>query len=539
MNLTGIDNTLRQFNENSKRKLELEDFGNKRQKVGGELKGHNYGTIMTTKMKLLEIVKKQQSDCSKLFDLFDTQLMQFKDNYTPAHFESLKNAKLVQSKIDETIHNLEQTEPNINKTYTYLFLEALSSIEGSYKRNFERLLTPALGDLTLYSSYENIRFASLNAMIPTVNTEYRGWMELAKLFLHLENYEKASCIINSLYEVYPNSMEVKRFLIKIFLKQNDYSSALNQFQNISPEDYSEQDYLALVEIYFNKNRFLDGFRTIFDGLDKYYNSAELWNYLYKIDQFHKNIEGAYHTSATLVQLDPNNPDYIYEYFKLTSLLMPASRQNLISIILNTFEISESFRKGGSKYELLALCLLLMDNNPTGQRMEKLKNILNEAVRIDPYSYKARLILSFLYLKAKNLELAKDSAIQSTKINGQYPKAWSLLGFIYEIEGNSKMALEAYKKAVEMDCFLIHIRHKIGELQVQQKDFVAAEKTYYSLIEFSDYDGRAINMLEIVQQKMEEKKSQFPVNEINQLIENFNKVQQTTQFLMQATSDIIP
>ncbi len=108
----------------------------------------------------------------------------------------------------------------------------------------------------------------------------------------------------------------------------------------------------------------------------------------------------------------------------------------------------------------------------------------QAVTLNPKLLEARLKIGLILLNQKRYVEAASAYQAALRLNPDDAEPYHNLGICYLNQGKPAEALSALKKAVEIDRkgssrapFLAETHYLIGELQVQRKNFAAAESAY--------------------------------------------------------------
>ena len=116
-------------------------------------------------------------------------------------------------------------------------------------------------------------------------------------------------------------------------------------------------------------------------------------------------------------------------------------------------------------------LVSLENQKTQEGYAALKS----AIEIFPKYFAALEMLGTEYVKAGHFEAAQILLAIAVNVNPRAYKSWYALARAYAEQGNEKEALEAAKKALEINAIAAESLFLIGKLLRRAKDYVEAEK----------------------------------------------------------------
>jgi Flp pilus assembly protein TadD len=127
----------------------------------------------------------------------------------------------------------------------------------------------------------------------------------------------------------------------------------------------------------------------------------------------------------------------------------------------------------------------------------------EAYRINPHSYGVCNNIGNIFAAKNDNEFAEKYYSEALRLNPQYPKALNNLANIYFRTGRLEEAEDLYLAALDIDINFIDPYRNLGLLYMITERYIEAKKNYLKVLEMDPGNNKALNNLEIIEEKMKQ------------------------------------
>jgi anti-anti-sigma factor len=206
---------------------------------------------------------------------------------------------------DDIILGKDEKGFNIINSDEFQFLQRIQECRGELPRIYESL--KSMGELSDDLSLMKIQFLA-NPEEFQKDPRLQSYLVQSKKFMGSEDWSSAKRVLNKALEQYPNSWEVMKLLIKVYLREKDYKQISNYIEKYLDLRPTDTEYIYLASYSFKK---LGNFElgSVYGERYRIHKPKELKN-LFNLYECYYQLENYEHSLAILdkiLEIDPENP----------------------------------------------------------------------------------------------------------------------------------------------------------------------------------------------------------------------------------------
>ena len=395
---------------------------------------------------------------------------------------------------------------------------------------------PWIGLGNIYTS-QNQTEAAISAYQKAIDLDRHlalPWINIGSLFEKLNRLDDAAQSFQKAFELDPTNPVTWNAQGKIHMNSGCYDEAVCAFEKSIELDHGNGwSYVNLAQTYVCKGKYDEAIKLYHQSIRLFNTPTEkaiTWSKLGNIYQLKNDIQNAIKAKKIALELDPDNEQLKNELFEIHTSLKSLGIQETRNYILcrkwSKLPWEDSFKEG------LQILQMLMDPYMLGTRLPfprnispnsaftwnetgnkhlnnrefgKAKSAYQKAIELDetygwPYAN-----LASISVKQEKFEKALPLYHQSLRhLKTRWEKAviWNRLGHIYRKQNDFKKAIQAHRKALELDpnnipalqdLVRIHndlgqVRDTISQLTSSLDKAVSWDMLGNAYLSLSDYDG---------------------------------------------------
>ena len=279
---------------------------------------------------------------------------------------------------------------------------------------------------------------------------------------------------NGLLSNYPVAIKFQKLSISLNpFDPNNYLNLFLTFQKINKHALA-LEYLELGKLIdFNNLQINKLLAKQYFKLNKISSSIMIYEFIIKLDKYDKEVK----------------IDYV-------KLLINNEKVEKALKFLRTFE--DDITNKDTIYILKGLAHFKLKN------IEKSKELLNHALNENPKNSDIYFVFGLIEENLEDIEKAKKNYIRSIKLNNRNHIAFNNLAACYAFQGQTKLAIENFKKSINLEPSFYDAIYRLGQMQIYnfelQEGWLNFQKRWLS----SDYNHKNLKTLKPLMKNLDTK-----------------------------------
>ncbi len=263
----------------------------------------------------------------------------------------------------------------------------------------------------------------------------------------------------------PNSISMLTGKGTVSLLNNDIPAAVSAFEKVLNADSKNiTAQLGRVETIFREGRFADALAALTAILPKNQKNARAHYLMGKVQIALKNHDLAEQELSTAIEIDT---EFLEAYVALSELYIAADKNSEAMRVLD--KASKSIPESPLISQTLAGAHAMLGDYATAIAE------LFKAIELDPDSIRSYFVMAQMYRRMNSIDDARNSLSEVESRDPNYPGLALERGFLMELSGDKKAALDLYLKELALSKEDTDLKIRIGAASHLLGDNDTAEK----------------------------------------------------------------
>lgn len=302
-------------------------------------------------------------------------------------------------------------------------------------------------------------FAEASAVLEEVyrqdssNKEVRFTLGLSYFFKN-DNMDKAIQEFSALLDEDPKDERARYFLASSYEEKKQYDRAMEEFQKVPSDSELYDDALIHMATILKKTgKPEQAIAMMIEGIKASEKEPSLYAFLSSLYQDDKKFKEAEEITKKGLALFPNNPELHYR--------MGAVYEGMNRFPESIREMEEVLKLDPNHAD--AMNFIGYSYAERGINLDKAEDLINKALRIKPRSGYIIDSLGWLYFRQDKFDMAIKYLREAASLLPEDPTVLEHLGDASAKSGQKKEAIEAYKRALQLNPTSSGLQKKIEEL----------------------------------------------------------------------------
>ncbi|MBD66962.1 MAG: hypothetical protein CME62_17295 [Halobacteriovoraceae bacterium] len=298
---------------------------------------------------------------------------------------------------------------------------------------------------------------------------------LALIRLKFFNFDKAKFILNKVMDLDPFNIEYKIAYAKILYEVETAAAAIGYLYDILQDFKDHPKILAEIGIYYYKSGQIKNYRDIKKKLEELYpNEPTLYNFLLESAKLDDDFDDIVKYSEEILKIEPGNSKI--RLFLAEVLIKMRGEKNFIRAKYHLDEIKKRFSTFPRLNYLYAKLYTLIN------RTEEAIALGEKEIKENPRVSAGYILLGDIYKEKKELLKARDYYQQAYILRPNDIDALMGLAYVAFHSNQFDLALDQYKKIIQIDKFNAEAYKMLGDLYKKLGRVRPAIESYKQFLE---------------------------------------------------------